>query len=436
METKENSSVGNPSQSDQVREDRARRTTPETAASVPIWAFAGGKGGVGKSIVALNVATHLALTGRRVVLVDADLGAPNLQTLLGVRNPRYTLSSFMNRAVDSLEDARCDTCVQGLQLIAGSRDTYGAAHPKHFQKQKLIAHLGRLDADVVVLDLGGGTSYPVLDLFNAASRKALVLVPEPTSLQNAYAFLKMALLRSLRNGWTGEEAMHDNAVRSVLRARIEGPPNERTTSIQDLAEGLRTVSEEACDEFTRRIAAFEVFLVANRATPREGRLLAAHLAGVCQEFLQLVPIYAGNIGTDRGIEDSVRKMRPFLLDLRKGVRWDELAAVREMLERGGQGREGFNEVTVGINEKVEVAGAAFHVQTEGRGKPRPAVVTRVFRDGQLVHIEENDYSFLRRRHGSDIAVQSMLRRQHRHVVELIRTHRTPLQAGSTRPNRK
>jgi Mrp family chromosome partitioning ATPase len=63
--------VGNPSQSDQAREDRVPRTPPQ-AVSVPIWAFAGGKGGVGKSIVALNVATHLALTGRRVVLVDAE----------------------------------------------------------------------------------------------------------------------------------------------------------------------------------------------------------------------------------------------------------------------------------------------------------------------------------------------------------------------------
>jgi MinD-like ATPase involved in chromosome partitioning or flagellar assembly len=342
----------------------------------------------------------------------------------------------MNRAVDSLEDARCDTCVQGLQLIAGSRDTYGAAHPKHSQKQKLIGHLGRLDADVVVLDLGGGTSYPVLDLFNAASRKAVVLVPEPTSLQNAYALLKMALLRSLRNGWTGGEAVDDNAVRRALRARIEGPPNERATSIQDLAEGLRTVSEEACAELTRRIADFEVFLIANRTTPKEGRLLAAHLAGVCQEFLQFVPIYAGNIGTDRAIEDSVRKMRPFLLDLRKGARWDELVAVRETLERGGQGRGGFNGVTVGINEKVEVAGVAFHVQTEDRGKARSAVVARVFRDGQLVHTEENDYPFFQRRHGSDITVQSMLRKQHRHIVELIRTHGTPLQGGSIRPNLK
>jgi Mrp family chromosome partitioning ATPase len=69
METRENSAVGNPSQSDQAREDRVPRTPPQ-AVSVPIWAFAGGKGGVGKSIVALNVATHLALTGRRVVLVD------------------------------------------------------------------------------------------------------------------------------------------------------------------------------------------------------------------------------------------------------------------------------------------------------------------------------------------------------------------------------
>ena len=81
-----------------------------------VWAFGGGKGGVGKSLVCSAVATELARSGRRVVLLDADLGAANLHTLLGVVHPSATLDDFWSGRVANLEQQ-----TRLIQLIEPSR---------------------------------------------------------------------------------------------------------------------------------------------------------------------------------------------------------------------------------------------------------------------------------------------------------------------------
>jgi flagellar biosynthesis protein FlhG len=404
----------------------------EPQENTPIWAFAGGKGGVGKSLVALNMATQLALTGRRVVLVDGDLGAPNLHTLLGVRTAKNDLGSFADRKVESLEEILHPTCVPGLKLIAGSRDTLGAANPKYQQKTRFLRHLRRVDADCVILDLGAGTSFPVLDLFNGSSRKTAVLAPEPTSLQNAYSFLKMALYRMLMTQM-GMAAEKDSAIRTIVRRALDFSSVDRVQSIKHLAERLRGVSAEGHSRMMELIRGFHVLLVVNMATPLEGRVVSHNLSQACQDFLHFEPVYAGNIGLDQEIGVSVRRMRPFLLDHRTGARWDEIRTVREALE--GQ-RQGGREDTVrtsfeaAINESIEVDGIRFHVQTEDRGRVKAEVITQVFRSGQVVHSERNPYSFFRDRLTKDVPVQYMVKIQQKHVTALVRSGRVPQAANS------
>ena len=122
---------------------------PRTAASCPqicpqIWAIGGGKGGVGKSVVASNLAVCMAKLGRRVVIVDGDLGGANLDTLFGCPRPARTLADFFAKHVERLEEIAVPTGVDGLALVAGDADTLGSANPAHAQKQKLVRHLKAL----------------------------------------------------------------------------------------------------------------------------------------------------------------------------------------------------------------------------------------------------------------------------------------------------
>lgn len=296
-----------------------------------LWGIGGGKGGVGKSVTALNLATHLALEGRRVVLVDGDLGAPNLHTLLGIRSPRASLSSFIRHEVERLEDALSETSVPGLRLLAGSRDAFGAANPKHTQKLRLVRHLRSLEADEVVLDLGAGTSFHTLDLFNAATYRLAVLTAEPTALQNAYGFIKMALYRHI----VAEVARakdQEAGVREAITEAFEGDPVSRVKSVGELRDQLAGLSVPAAVRLDHVLETFQVHLVVSMATEEEGRTMARTLAQVSREFLQLRCPYAGHVGADSALVRSVRRMRPHLLDNRFGFRWQEIARIRNAVD--------------------------------------------------------------------------------------------------------
>src|SRR5262249_8501862 len=94
---------------------------PTRAARPQVWAV-GGAAGTGKARVAARLGTHLAQMGRRVILVDGDLGAPNLHTILGMDPPPLALSDFVKRRFDSIETVVFETGVDRLSLISGARN--------------------------------------------------------------------------------------------------------------------------------------------------------------------------------------------------------------------------------------------------------------------------------------------------------------------------
>ena len=128
-------------------------------------AVGGGKGGVGKSVVAANLACAMAELGFRTILVDADLGSANQHTLFGIDRPGVTLQALIDRKIETLEEAVTPTPYGRLFLVPGSGAVVGAANVAHGQKLKLIRHIARLDADAIIIDCGAGTSYNVVDLF-------------------------------------------------------------------------------------------------------------------------------------------------------------------------------------------------------------------------------------------------------------------------------
>src|SRR6185503_3679856 len=93
-----------------------------------IWSIGGGKGGIGKSLLTASLGWQLAQLGKRVVLVDADLGGANLHTCLGLPKPEMTLTDFIRRQVPHIDDVVTDTDVPGLRLISGASDFLSAAN--------------------------------------------------------------------------------------------------------------------------------------------------------------------------------------------------------------------------------------------------------------------------------------------------------------------
>ncbi|HEY0191398.1 MAG TPA: P-loop NTPase [Kofleriaceae bacterium] len=220
-----------------------------------IIAIAGGKGGVGKSVVSANLAVALARLGQRAVLIDADLGAANLHTMLGLVNPSAGLAEFLDHKVEGLEALRTQVLVPTLSLVSGTSRP-GAANLKKAQKLRLLNAIARLDADCVVVDVGAGASYNVVDLVAAADHKLLVMTPQLPSLHNAYALLKGCVHRVARRLALDDvqQKLVDAALGHETRARTMG----------QLLGVLRPLDGELADRITGTLLHFGVAIIANQ----------------------------------------------------------------------------------------------------------------------------------------------------------------------------
>src|SRR5438093_9804913 len=146
---------------------------------------ASGKGGVGKTNLAVNRGLSLVRLGRRVVLVDVDIGLANADVLLGVQ-PRFHLGHVLAGEVEVLD--ALVTCPGGLQLLAGSSST-PFSELSEGERSFLLSGFRRLSAegDILIVDVGAGISRNVLDFSRAADDLLVVTTPEPTAITDGYA---------------------------------------------------------------------------------------------------------------------------------------------------------------------------------------------------------------------------------------------------------
>lgn len=265
----------------------------------------GGKGGVGKSVVATNLAVAMAEAGKEVVLVDADLGAANLHTLLGVEKPGPTLQAFLEHELESLELARVATRVPRLSLVRGASAAPGAANINHTQKLRLLRNIEALEAQIVVIDVGAGAAYNQLDLFDLADQKLVVLTPQLTSLQNAYGFVKGAVYRRLAGVLKphGFEGLLDGAAATAETVRLQALLKDAC----DCSPKLRAEVQEA-------LATFRVRLFGNQVIDAREATVFRAVAKMMNDFLGLSVPLLGFAWATRAVHDSVNKRRPFLLD--------------------------------------------------------------------------------------------------------------------------
>lgn len=271
-----------------------------------IWGVGGGKGGVGKSVITSSLGVALARRGRRTVVMDADLGAANLHTLLGVDRPSRTLSDFLNRDVPHLEDVLVETPEPNLRLLSGSRARIGMANPNHGQKQKLLRQARTLDADHLILDLSAGSAFNVLDFFLEARHPILVVVPEPTSIENAYHFLKSAFFRCMST------AARHSPVKAAITRVLEAKSRERIRSPRELIDAVSELDPSAGEALRQRTKEFQPLLVVNQSRTAQHHKLGQEIRDACTSYLGTDIENLGTLERDESVRVAVSQRRPVL----------------------------------------------------------------------------------------------------------------------------
>jgi flagellar biosynthesis protein FlhG len=273
-----------------------------------IWSIGGGKGGIGKSLLTASLGFQLARMGKRVILVDADLGGANLHTCLGLAGPERTLADFIQRRAEKIEDILADTGVPGLRLVSGASDFLGAANIKHAQKVRVLNRIRALDVDVVLLDLGAGTSFNIIDFFLISDLSILTVVPEPTSIENGYRFIKSALYRRLRAA-----APHEG-VRAIVDAALDPKNPLGIKTPVDLLALVGKEDKESVEPLAREMAAFHPRFVVNQVRDLSDVPIGHQLVAACARHLGVRAAYAGFVHYDDAVWQAVRRRRLFMVD--------------------------------------------------------------------------------------------------------------------------
>ena len=199
--------------------------------------------------------------------------------------------------------------MEGIGLICGADDILGAANPTYAQKLRILKQIEDLPADLVLLDLGAGTSYNILDFFNYSQGRICVMTNQATSLQNVYGFIKSALYRRI----TREFAKDHDMLRMVHQTEAT-PSESKVESVKELLVQLQEGGEERLSRFSQLVKTFELFLVVNMVKEDADLQAARIIEKVCGSFLSFVPKLLGHISYDPAIEKAVNQMVPFPLN--------------------------------------------------------------------------------------------------------------------------
>ncbi|RPI03313.1 MAG: DUF4339 domain-containing protein [Calditrichaeota bacterium] len=274
-----------------------------------VFAVGGGKGGVGKTVLTASLGIGLAAHDYDVVIVDADFGGANLHTCMGILEPDYTFYHFYSLQRESLEDICLETPVKNLRMISGACGTLGIANPRFHQKLRFINQLKHLNADYILLDLGAGSSYNVIDFFLAAEHGILVTTPEPMAIQETFNFLKMAVMRKLMR-----DLRKNTSAVAILEQHMYAEPGKMHFTMDDVINDVRQIDEIAAFSIETFLSSYHPRLILNMVHSNKEIQEGDSFKTAAHDLLSVDVEYIGFIEYDENVRKSVKELKPFVIE--------------------------------------------------------------------------------------------------------------------------
>lgn len=268
---------------------------------------ASGKGGVGKSLLSANLAIALGQQGKKVVLVDLDLGASNLHLVIGQKPGAASLGSWFTEKSD-FKDIIQQTDYQNVSFIAGDSQIPDLTSLKHVQKVRLIRNLKNIDTDYIILDLGAGTHQFILDMFLLSPQGIVVSAPAVTATLNGYLFLKNATFRLLyttfKRGTPGRAYLDNLKKDSATMQKLYIP---------NLIQFLANCDPTNTQIFISRMQQFRPRLVMNMIEDPKDAERAQRIKSSCNQYLGLEIEYLGLMYRDMLQDKALASQLPVVV---------------------------------------------------------------------------------------------------------------------------
>ncbi|MDR2577775.1 MAG: P-loop NTPase [Chitinispirillales bacterium] len=279
-----------------------------------IISIGGGKGGVGKSTISSNLGAALVRHGYSVGYIDADLGGANLHTCLGMRRPARTLHNFLTGEYKSLVDVAVETPVPKSWLISGAGEFLELANPNFAQKQKILNGIKTLEADYILVDLGAGSHTIVSDFFAAFPHSITVTDCLPTSVENAYGFLKSGIFRGLIRLFPGRDD-----IQKLLKAYTSPKTDKNAPTLDNMFAQLRVKCPEEVETMREWLDSRKLFLVLNMVRGQEEIAVGEGFTGIVQKYLSVSLRYIGYLVYTPEIRMSLRSLGPAVVQNNRQV---------------------------------------------------------------------------------------------------------------------
>lgn len=288
-----------------------------------VLALASGKGGVGKTVLAISLGVGLASAGQEVIMVDADFAGPDLHASMGIFEPKYSFFDFYTLQKDNLSDIVLETSVENLKFISGACGSFGLANPGYNHKRKFIRQLKKLNADYLIIDLGAGSSFDVIDFFLLADEPLLIVSPEPTSVYEAFGFIKMCVIRGLTRALKNHpEAKQVVQIKDVYFHR------QIQRTVNELLEEVDHADSTALQLCHRVLECFQPKLILNMVTGQEDIKEGQAIQLAIKDLLCVDIEILGYIPFDLQVRESIMNASPLLL---RGTKSEAAQGMAEMI---------------------------------------------------------------------------------------------------------
>jgi flagellar biosynthesis protein FlhG len=273
---------------------------------VHIWPIGGGKGGSGKSFLTSVLGRLLAESGKRTLLVDLDLGAANLHTLVDVPYPTKSLSDFIRRKIPLLQDTVLQTPTPNLFLISGAHDSLDIANLPYEQKIKIIKAISKLEYDWILIDLGAGTSFNTLDFFLISQNGIFITTPEPTSIENVYRLVRAIYFRHIRHCF---DAFYFKELENEVVHQFGDDSIHKPNYMMQVVARLHP---EIYLQLENTVSSFKFKLILNQLRKQDNVVIGTQICQIIEKHLGLHVEFAGNVSYDDHIHDAICQRVSFL----------------------------------------------------------------------------------------------------------------------------